>query len=268
MIETIELTGFQAKLKLYLYEYTSALKNNERPLILICPGGGYNHLSDREGETMALQFMAMGYHAAVLLYSLAPTTYPTQFFEIGAAMKYIKENAAEYHVIPEKITVCGFSAGAHLAGMLGTGYNNTLLLDELKVSKNILKPFAQILCYPVITSGEFAHRGSFECLLGDKANDPALLKKVSLEECVNEETVPTFMWHTCEDGAVPLENSLLMATALRKNNIPFEYHVFPTGCHGLGLANEMTVSNKNKEIDEGAAQWIELCRNWLKRIMK
>lgn len=266
--EQVNLPGFEASLKLYLYDFSELMLLQERPLILVCPGGGYNHLSVREGETMALQFMAMGYHSAVLQYSLTPVTYPTQLFEIGAAVKYLKDNCSEYHIIPDKIVVCGFSAGAHLAGMLGTDYNNSSMLKKLSVDKDYLKPAGQILAYPVITSGKFAHRGSFNCILGEKANDSDMLHKLSLEEAVDKDTVPTFMWHTVEDGTVPLENSMLMAAALRKNNIPFEYHIFPTGGHGLGLANEMTLSNSGKEVDEGAEQWIGLCRNWLKILFR
>ena len=265
--DQVKLDGFDATLKLYLYDYTEALYINERPLILVCPGGGYNHLSKREGEIMALQFMAMGYNAAVLSYSLRPVTYPTQFFEIGAAFKYLKENAGELHIIPDRIVVCGFSAGAHVAGMLGTGYDLPLLLNKLSAEPGYLKPAGQILCYPVITSGEYAHRGSFDCLLGDRANDKDLLSLVSLETRVDEKTVPTFMWHTVGDKAVPLENSLLFAEALRKNNVPFEYHVFPTGGHGLGLATGLTASDASlKEVDAGASQWITLCRSWLERL--
>ena len=266
--DTLKIPGFDATLRLYLYDWSPNMKMQERPLILVCPGGGYSHLSVREGETMALQFMAMGYHSAVLSYSLAPVNYPVQFYEIGAAMKLLKEKSTEYHIIPDKIVVCGFSAGAHLAGMLGTGYNDNCLLKELKADIDYLKPAGMILSYPVITSGEYAHRGSFECLLGEKARDKDMLERVSLESCVDRSTVPTFMWHTFEDKTVPLENSLLFARALKKNNIPFEYHVFPTGCHGLALANEMTVSDDtNKELDEGSTQWIGLCRNWLKRLL-
>lgn len=266
--DRFKLSGCDAELRLYLYDHTDALKYNDRPLILVCPGGGYCHLSDREGETMALQFMAMGYHAAVLMYSLSPVTYPAQFYEIGAAMKHLKDHAAEYHILSDKIVVCGFSAGAHLAGSLGCNYNDPGLLEKLQVSRDYLKPAAQILAYPVITSGEFAHRGSFDCLLGDRKEDPELLKKVSLENCVDEDTVPAFIWHTFADQAVPLENSLLFAAALRKNKVPFEYHVFPTGCHGLGLANDLTLSNAEKEIDAGAEQWIGLCRSWLNRTLQ
>lgn len=267
--DLVKIPEFEAAIKLYLYDFSEHMYMQERPLVLVCPGGGYNHLSVREGETMALQFMAMGYHAAILNYSLAPVTYPTQFYEIGAAFKYLKEHASEYHIIPEKIVVCGFSAGAHVAGMLGTCFNDSCLLSRLKVEKNYLRPAGQILAYPVLTSGEFAHRGSFECLLGEKCRDKDLLDRVSLENSVDKSTVPTFLWHTFCDGTVPLENSLLYAKALRKNNVPFEYHVFPSGGHGLGLANEMTVVDERFiEADESAAQWIGLCKTWLKRLFE
>ena len=48
-------------------------------------------------------------------------------------------------------------------------------------------------------------------------------------------TPPCFIWHTVEDAAVPVENSLMFVSALQKNDVPFELHVYPKGRHGLGL---------------------------------
>ncbi|MPN62052.1 hypothetical protein SDC9_209798 [bioreactor metagenome] len=120
------------------------------------------------------------------------------------------------------------------------------------------KPNAMILCYPVISSGDFAHRGSFDNLLGTKEPDESTLLKFSLENCVSDKTVPTFLWHTAEDGAVPVENSLLFSMALSKEKIPFELHVFPKGGHGMSLATA--------EVGCDApyvARWIDFARKWL-----
>ena len=92
----------------------------KRPLIVICPGGGYNHHSPREGEAIAIKMLDMGYNAVVLRYSLAPVTYPAQLFEAAYTMKYVRDNAAEWDVDPDKIIIAGFSAGGHVAGLLGT----------------------------------------------------------------------------------------------------------------------------------------------------
>jgi len=246
-----------------LYDGSSQLRIQKRPLILVCPGGGYSHLSDREGDSIAFQFMAMGYHAAVMKYSLNPVNYPTQLLEIAAAVKHFKDNAEALFIDSDKIFIYGASAGGHLAALFGTGYFRTEVTDYFKVSTDYLKPAGLILSYPVITSGEFAHRGSFNMLLGDRAEDSAALKYVSIENRVTKEAPEAFIWHTFADGAVPVENSLLLAKAYRQEGIPFELHIFPTGGHGLALATELTLSNVGTELNEGGAQWISLVKTWL-----
>ena len=132
----------------------------KRPLIVICPGGGYNHHSPREGEAIAIKMLDMGYNAVVLRYSLAPVTYPAQLFEAAYTMKYVRDNAAEWDVDPDKIIIAGFSAGGHVAGLLGTGWNSKrldyLLENVLHCSHEYVKPDCMLLGYPVITSGNDA----------------------------------------------------------------------------------------------------------------
>ncbi len=238
----------------------------KRPLILICPGGGYEFLSDREGESIAFKFNSFGYHAAVIYYSIAPVTYPTQLLEVSAAVKYFKDHAEEYHIDPDRIAIYGASAGGHAAADYATGYFRDEVTSVLKVSSDYLKPAGMILAYPVITSGPFAHRGSFDNLLGELKNDKKMLEYLSIENRITKETPPAFIWHTFPDGCVPVENSLLLAEAMKKENIPFELHIFPSGDHGLGLADEITLSPNRTEINKGAAQWIDLCRVWLNYI--
>ena len=108
-----------AHLVTYIQEYSEAMAINDRPLILLCPGGGYTRTSDREAEPMALKFLAMGYHAAVLRYSCAPAEYPTSLKELAYSIKFLREHAKEWHIDPHKIVVEGCSAGGHLAASLG-----------------------------------------------------------------------------------------------------------------------------------------------------
>lgn len=142
----------------------------KRPLIVICPGGGYNHHSPREGEAIAIKMLDMGYNAVVLRYSLAPVTYPAQLYEAAYTMKYVRDNAAEWDVDPDKIIIAGFSAGGHVAGLLGTGWNSKrldyLLENVLHCSHEYVKPDGMLLGYPVITSGIDAHRASLREVLG------------------------------------------------------------------------------------------------------
>lgn len=256
-----------AKLVTYIQEYSESLKFNTRPLILICPGGGYSYTSDREAEKIAIQFLAMGYHAAVLRYSCAPAQYPTALLELAAGMKLIREKALEWHVDPGKIVVQGCSAGGHLAASLGVFWKEEFLAEQLGLQgdeRRILKPDGMILCYPVITGGEYAHRDSFKNLLGDREKE--LVGKMSLETQVTPDTPRTFIWHTFEDGSVPVENSLLLVAALRKASVPTEFHMYARGGHGLSLANWITESADGGGIQEECEGWAGLCGTWLEHL--
>lgn len=271
----------QANLALYIQEqYPEVYGDRKRPMVLICPGGGYGHVSPREGEAIAMQFLAAGCHAAVLRYDIAEhgVVFPQHLLEVAASVSYIREHAEELTVVSDQIIVGGFSAGGHLVASLGCfGHEEwleTLMKKELGVEKESYQPNGLILAYPVITVGEFAHRGSFENVMGKKAvegcectglNGKELEAKLSLENQVTKNMPPVFMWHTFEDGAVPLENSLFFASALRAAGVKFEYHVFPNGGHGYSLGTKETASVPSmKEIDPQIPQWIELCKNWIK----
>lgn len=256
-----------AHLTTYIQDYSDGMMINERPLVLICPGGGYGHLSDREGEPVALAFLAMGYHAAVLHYSVAPAHYPTQLDELAKAMLIIQEHAKEWYVDTDKIVVEGGSAGGHLAACLGMFWDDDELAQRMGLKADehhLLKPAAMILCYPVITSGEFAHRGSFKNLLGDK--EAELLEKLSLEKQVTEKTPTAFIWGTYEDASVPMENSLLLVGAMRRVGIPVEYHLYPRGCHGLALATRLTQSEGGRHIQKECGSWVELAHTWMENM--
>ncbi len=264
----ISFDGYKgtATIETFLFKRSPEICISKRPLILICPGGGYEFLSDREGESIAFQFNSFGYHAAIINYSIKDATYPTQLLEVSAAVKYFKDNAKEFDIDPDRIAIYGASAGAHAAANYATGYFRSEVTDILKVSSTELRPAGMILAYPVITSGEFAHRGSFDNLLGNKKNDKEMLEYVSIENRITVETPPAFIWHTFPDDCVPVQNSLLLAEAMKKENVPFELHIFPSGGHGLGLATDITLSPYKTELDEGAKQWIDLCRSWLFRL--
>lgn len=250
------------KLVTYIQEYSGDLAVQERPLVLVCPGGGYSRTSDREAESVALQFLAMGYHAAVLRYSCAPAQYPTALLELASSMALIRGHAQEWHVKPDGIVVQGCSAGGHLAASLGMFWREPFLARALGLADSaLLRPDGMILCYPVITSGEFAHRGSFECLLGGRQEE--LSEKMSLEKQVTADTPPAFIWHTFADQSVPVENSLLLVGALRRAGISTEFHMYPKGEHGLALANRLTATSDGRAVQEECASWIGLARAWM-----
>lgn len=258
-----------AKLVLYMQDYSESMLVQERPCVILCPGGGYHHVSEREGESEALQFLSMGMHAAVLQYSVAPARYPVQLTELAWAMHCIKEHAAEWHVMPDKIIVQGSSAGGHLAACLGMFWKEEWLRKAVcgaELPEDVLRPAGLLLCYPVITSGEYAHRGSFENLLGQESEKRDLLEKLSLENQVSADTPPVFVWHTLTDGSVPAENSLLLVSALRRHNISTEFHLYPEGHHGLALAGRLTASRDGSHMQECCTSWIGLAKEWLEGI--
>lgn len=237
----------------------------KRPAMLICPGGGYGHVSPREGEPVALQYAAAGFHAFVLHYSVAPATYPTQLTEASAALCYLREKAEEYAIDSDKIIVVGFSAGGHLACSLGLLYDEPQIKEILGLRGGENKPNGMVLCYPVITSGDKAHKGSFINLCGGTEEEKKeLFEQLSLEKRVTQNAPPAFLWHTVADAGVPVENSLLLATALQQNGVSYEMHLYPYGDHGLSLANELVFEQKPEEIDQRITTWIELSIGWVK----
>lgn len=211
-----------------------------RPAMLVVPGGGYAIVSPTEGEIVAKRFFEAGYQAFVLTYTtnvfkLEPL-HRQPLEDISRAVRCIRKNAEEWHVQSDRIVCCGFSAGAHLVGSLAVHYKEQEAEQEpWKGISN--RPDAVILCYPVITSGEKAHRESFEFLLGQDASEKQLAW-ASLENHVTADTPPAFLWHTITDELVPVENSILYAKACHKAGVSCELHLFMEGKHGMSLATE------------------------------
>ncbi|PXV85297.1 acetyl esterase/lipase [Lachnotalea glycerini] len=257
--DTIEIedNGFKAKLTTYIVDNTIDPEKT-RPLVLVCPGGGYIGTASKEGEPIALKMNSFGLHACVLNYSCAPAQFPTSLNQLAKSVKLVRESAKKWHVDPEKIVVLGFSAGGHLAASLGTFWNKDFVLRELKVNQEEIKPNALVLSYPVITSGEFAHQDSFKNLLGDRVKDCNWRELLSLEKQVDETMPKSFVWHTFEDQAVPVENSLLLVNAMRKAKVAFSFHVFEKGHHGLALGTMET-----GEVVTEIQPWIRLAAEWI-----
>lgn len=246
----------KGELTVYCRSDSVALRRKIRPAVLVVPGGGYQLVSDREGEPIALSFLNEGYVSFVLDYTVQ-TPYPTVLNEALMAVAFIRQNAEKYGIDKEQVVAIGFSAGAHLVGMLATATENEL--NNLKGKAE--KPNIVILSYPVVTMGEFAHEGS-KNVISDKGKID--LNLLSVEKRVNANTVPAFIWHTYEDQIVPMENSLLLANAYRKANIPFALHIFEKGWHGLSLSNEETSNQTPADIElKHIGKWFEIAIDWL-----
>ena len=294
-IETIQIqiekngafkkTDHTAELTAYLQDSGEECRIQKRPAVVICPGGGYEFCSFREGEPVALELLSKGYQTFVLRYSTAPDSFPTALLELAGAVAMVRLRAAEWNIIPEQVAVMGFSAGGHLAASLGVFWNQEFLSalvmrqvqfpagdnfrrDETIFSESsladislLIRPDRLLLGYPVITSGEYAHRGSFDALLGELEGEEReeFLNLLSLEKQVGSHVPPVFLWHTFTDTSVPAENSLLFLSALKKAGVSAEAHLFPEGRHGLALADERT----DKETSDGRGSYVEeCCKPW------
>ena len=262
----IKARGMEAVGNLYTYFLDSSIEmrpNEKRPVILMCPGGGYEMTSDREAEPMAMQFLAMGYHVAILRYSVSPVRYPVALQQVAESVLYLKNHAEEYHIDPEKIVLQGCSAGGHLAANYGVAWNSSFLtkLIGMENDPEQLRVAGLLLCYPVITSGEKAHEGSFRNLLGEQYEEKK--EELSLENQVTPDTPPTFLWHTATDETVPVENSLYFFQACLQQGVSAELHIYPVGGHGLSLANEETCRVNGIGVQKECQSWINLAQTWL-----
>ncbi|MGL5434250.1 MAG: alpha/beta hydrolase [Lachnospiraceae bacterium] len=256
-----QLTG-EARVTGYLLDAISVSQKKLRPAVIILPGGGYCRRSDREGEPVAVQYLAMGYHAFILHYSVSPNRFPVALQEVAQAIADIREHATAWNIDPDQILVCGFSAGGHLAGSIGTFWNRDIAYEAIGRTAAQIRPNGLILCYPVISTGEFCHKGSFLHLLGENP-DQGHLQQVSLEHQVSGDMPPVFLWHTLTDQSVPVENSFLLAAAMRRQQVSFELHIYPEGVHGLSLANEETGGADDSLVVPCCQSWISLVKSWI-----
>lgn len=300
-VEHIAVPGQQtgtAEFREYILDPVSVAPKRLRPAVVVCPGGGYAFCSDREAEPVVMQFLSMGYHCFCLYYSVAPENhFPVSIWEAAKAVAMVREHSEEWLVDPEQIYICGFSAGGHLACSLGMFWNRKFVWEPLGLMAEQVRPDGMILGYPVISSGPFAHRGSFECLLrteGQKMTVEEYFREyvdplagvpdgsdavrmgcteeesrgtmedfVSLELRVTKDSPRAFLWHTFTDGSVPVENSLFLASALRRCGVNVEMHIFPQGGHGLSLANAETSVPGSAQLVPAVQEWMPLVHTWI-----
>ncbi len=251
-IDNFPVGKADANVRCYLHDsLVGVCETHEyRPAILLIPGGGYEHVSPREADPVAMKFFSHGLNVFILTYSCREDIRVSKpVFEAAEAMCTIKRRAEEFCVDAEKVVIMGFSAGAHLALSVASLSNKPILSSYPEC-----RPAAAILIYPVVTSGIFAHRGSFDYLCESEEERSFY----SLENQVDGSMMPTFIVHAADDPTVPVENSLLLSMALSRNNIPFEMHILPEGGHGFSTATvEVGRSNSHDTL------WPSLCYSWL-----
>ena len=254
--------GCDPKLAVYLPDNMTEMNWQDRkhPCLLICPGGGYEMVSQREGEPIAFHFLSQGYNVFVLQYSVKPYRFPTQLREVAAVIELIYENAEQWLCDTEKIAIMGFSAGGHLAAHYTNAYNWPEVREIFPESKPVN---ASLLCYPVITADpKCANLASFRNLLGKEELTAEEQLRFSCENMVSQRTPPTFLWHTSPDICVPVKNTLLYAQALAEYNVPFAVHIYPEGGHGLATVDSVT-NNELSQAVMHAGEWLEAAIKWL-----
>lgn len=242
------------QLTCYIQNTDTAISQKRwRPAILVIPGGGYGHVSAREAEPVALRFLARGYHAFVLRYAVAPAKFPTPLREAALAMAYIRQHAGEMDVDANMVAAVGFSAGGHLCGLLGTLFDAPEVADIGRPDQ--LRPDALGLCYPVAVSWGDTHAGSFDNLCGQ---DAQLRRRLSLDHLVRKDMPPSFVWHTQDDEAVPVRNSLLLTQAMAEMGVPYILNIYPHGPHGLSTADAQAyAAYRVPQVDPALRKWPE-----------
>jgi acetyl esterase/lipase len=229
-------------------------REDKHGAIIICPGGGYQHRANHEGEPVAKWLNDLGISAFVLNYRVSPFRHPVPLLDAKRAIRYVRHYAEQWNLDKQKIGILGFSAGGHLAATASTNHSEEYNETSDSIDNESCRPDLAILCYPVISFTQHFHEGSITNLLGENPSEQ-LRTFLSSEQNVSASTPPTFLWHTADDAAVPVENSLLYAQALSKFKVPYEMHIFPNGRHGLGLAEDDSVVGK----------WTDLCHSWLSK---
>ena len=218
--------------------------------VLILPGGGYERIAPAEVEPVALAFLAAGVQAFVLSYSVLPAQWPRQLLDGAAAMAWLRIHSEAYGFRSDRVAVCGFSAGGHLAGCLSCLWDRPALREALGAAPEQVRPDAAILCYPVVNEARYLTP------LGGAA-------PLHLEALVTPDHPPAFLWSTLGDATVPVDNTMAYARALQRRGVPFELHLFADGPHAMGLADRESARDE-AHYNAHAAAWHPLCVDWLK----
>lgn len=252
----IKVGEFSAPLRAYVPDGAPhGFFQKKRPAMIVFPGGGYSITYEGEAEAIALSYLSAGFSAFVLNYSVYPARFPQALLEALTSIRFVREHAKDFGIDPHRISVCGFSAGGHLAACTGTLWNHACLNGLLEGERTLYRPDSMVLSYPVINS---LNRGSFLNLFGKNEEDltEEVIRLLSLENQVSSDTPPTFLWHNSDDKTVPAESSLVFALALTRNGIPFEMRIWESGGHGCCLGTYVTKEHHAIEAPLDCHVWV------------
>jgi acetyl esterase/lipase len=282
IVETIELQEgvSNASLTAYIQDQYDNAALAEKPAMIICPGGAYLGYTEKEAEPVALRFLAEGFNSFVLRYSVGAgmAMLPAPFIDAAKAVMLIRKNAGQWNIHPDRICLCGFSAGGHVAAAFSATWHEKYLADALNAENVLFKPNALILGYPILDIYRFAVRNlerkkEMEPLLemmlgaafGCSGPDKELMDEWNCLNRITSHMPRTFLWMTSEDGLVDVDEGLDLVKALISAGVPYEYHVFQKGTHGMSLWNKSagygdSIQGKSDSLHE----WFKMALRWLK----
>ena len=270
-VRHLVLTNFNErdfKVTYYGLDQNPNLDMKKRPLILVFPGGSFNHLAQREGEPVALAYVDHGFNAAVVSYNLTTDPgdiYPDAGLSGLRAIQYFRQNAERLGIDPEKIITIGFSAGGHVVSVINMMAESEKWQKAFKFKHDEVAPNATILGYPLIdfTKIGFKLNSSEEKEVDDEEEKGFL----NTANGVTSQTPPTFIFQAYDDPTVLIDNSLEYMMALRKHNVQFEAHIFDKGGHGFSLARpELAIKERPWIVNPHTAHWFKLSLEWLEHL--
>lgn len=246
-------------------ENTDTLED-PKPAIIICPGGGYEFLSEREADPVAAAFLRHGFQCFILRYSIREhSTYPNPAVDAARAVRWVRKHADEWRVDPDRVTLLGFSAGGHVTALLGTKHADdalraaeaaeyeALAARGIESNEGLMdfdsRPNAIVPCYAVFSLDWVSELEQVEIMA------------IDCIRAAGPHVPPSFVWTTNEDTLVPPSQSLRFVNALGEHGVEFEYHHYARGRHGLSLADETV--NRGMPVPENAHTWVDLCARWL-----
>lgn len=286
-IEVIHLQEGFSNATLTTYIQDSYLDNKflgNRPAIIICPGGAYIGITEKETEPVALRFLSAGYHAFVLRYSTGTdlARFPAPFIDVAKSILLVRENAKSWCVDPDKISICGFSTGGHVAATYSATWQEDYLAIALNADNQIFKPNTLLLGYPLLDLHKFKTKNLiknpemqpliemiYSAAYGTINPSKQLIDKWTPANRVGSQMPPTFLWMDAEDALVDVEEGLDFIKILSEKNIPYEFHVFEKGVHGLSLGDQRVGYSENEIMKTGNAhKWVHLALDWLQGYKK
>ena len=250
-----------------LHAYISSENNKlnrentpKRPAVIVFPGGAYSHLAWHEGEPVVKKFFAAKFNAFLLEYTIGEKAlFPRPLLDASLAIIHVRSHAEEYNIDPDRIFVCGFSAGGHLAASIGTLWHKDIAKPYPDMPEGLNKPNGMILGYPAIIPYNHSVEGCFERIWGTLEPTDAYMAEYGILENISEKTPSAYIWHTSNDESVPVQNSIIFADKLTDSGVNFRMHIYENGRHGLGLADSEATGERDLKPITG---WIDEAMYW------